>query len=72
MSRIFGEKRSKPQNVLASHSKIKISLFQHYCVAYTVNKLLKCIWEKNYNYEGKYATKMLNPPLIYSNQCKIG
>ena len=22
---------------------------------------------KNYNYEGKYATKMLNPPLIYSN-----
>ena len=21
--------------------------------------------QKNYNYEGRYATKMLNPPLIY-------
>ena len=59
---------------------LKISLFQHYCVAYAVNKLLKCIWElrniskgkKNYNYEGRYATKMLNLPLIYSNQCQIG
>ena len=59
MSRIFCEKR---------------------CVAYTVNKLLKCIWElrniskikTNYNYEDRYATNILNPPLIYSNQYTIG
>ena len=45
MSRIFGEKRSKPQNVFWPCTTQNLLTLALYCVAYTVNKLLKCIWE---------------------------
>ena len=68
MSRIFGDLFGVP---------LKISLFWYYCVAFTVNKLFKGIWElRNISKDKKIiimkveimkAPKMLNPPLIYSN-----
>ena len=75
MSRIFGEKRLELFGV-----PLKISLFQHYCVAYTANKLSNCIWElRNISKDKKIIImkvgmlqKCFIPPLIYSNQCKIG